>query len=315
MIVYDIAMRVPFRGLKRRQGMLLQGKAGWAEWSPFPEYGDEEAARWLEAALDIAEHGFPGPFRDQVPVNGIVPALAPDDAVRRAVETGCRTIKIKVAGETSLDEDLARVRAVRDALPDAHLRIDANGGWSLEQAARALRELAPLDLQYAEQPCASVNDLARLRSLGLGVKIVADESIRKAEDPYRVAELDAADGIVLKVQPLGGIRRCLALAKELRMPCVVSSAVETSVGIAGGVALAAALPELPWACGLETIRLLEGDVVERPLLPENGWLTPPIVGLEPTLAAQHLADDATTRWWQARLERVQRLVGAPGSAG
>nr|WP_108870283.1 o-succinylbenzoate synthase [Tessaracoccus timonensis] len=312
MIVYDIAMRVPFRGLRRRQGVLLEGKAGWAEWSPFPEYGDEEAATWLLAALDIAEHGFPGPFRDQVPVNGIVPALAPDDAVRRARETGCRTIKIKVAGETSLDDDLARVRAVREALPEAQLRVDANGGWSLDEATRALSALAPLQLQYAEQPCASVDDLARLRSLGLGVPIVADESIRKADDPYRVAELDAADGIVLKVQPLGGIRRCLALAKELKMPCVVSSAVETSVGIAAGVALAAALPELPWACGLETVRLLAGDVVERPLLPQDGWLTPPIVGLEPTLASRHLADDGTTRWWQARLERAQRVLEESG---
>ncbi len=312
MIVYDIAMRVPFRGLRRRQGVLLEGKAGWAEWSPFPEYGDEEAATWLLAALDIAEHGFPGPFRDQVPVNGIVPALAPDDAVRRARETGCRTIKIKVAGETSLDDDLARVRAVREALPEAQLRVDANGGWSLDEANRALSALAPLQLQYAEQPCASVDDLARLRSLGLGVPIVADESIRKADDPYRVAELDAADGIVLKVQPLGGIRRCLALAKELRMPCVVSSAVETSVGIAAGVALAAALPELPWACGLETVRLLEDDVVKRPLLPEDGWLTPPIVGLEPTLASRHLADEETTRWWQARFERAQRVLEESG---
>lgn len=229
MIVYDIPMCVPFRGLRRRQGVLIEGKAGWAEWSPFAEYGDEEAATWLLAALDIAEHGFPGPFRDQVPVNGIVPALAPDDAVRRAIETGCSTIKIKVAGETSLDDDLARVRAVRDALPDAQLRVDANGGWNLDEATRALSALAPLQLQYAEQPCASVDDLARLRSLGLGVPIVADESIRKADDPYRVAELDAADGIVLKVQPLGGIRRCLALAKELKMPCVVSSAVELSL--------------------------------------------------------------------------------------
>lgn len=312
MIVYDIAMRVPFRGLRRRQGVLLEGKAGWAEWSPFPEYGDQEAATWLLAALDIAEHGFPGPFRDQVPVNGIVPALAPDDAVRRARETGCRTIKIKVAGETSLDDDLARVRAVREALPDAQLRVDANGGWSLDEATRALSALAPLRLQYAEQPCASVDDLARLRSLGLGVPIVADESIRKADDPYRVAELDAADGIVLKVQPLGGIRRCLALAKELKIPCVVSSAVETSVGIAAGVALAAALPELPWACGLETVRLLEGDVVERPLLPQDGWLTPPIVGLEPMRASRHLADEDTTRWWQARFERAQRVLEESG---
>lgn len=308
MIVYDIGMRVRFRGLTRRTGVLLEGKAGWAEWSPFPEYGDEEAAHWLRAALDAAEHGYPGPMRDTVPVNGIVPALSPDDAARRAVDSGCSTIKVKVAGETSLDEDLARVRAVRAALPEAKVRVDANGGWNLDEAERALRALADVGLEYAEQPVAAVEDLARLRSLGLGTPIVADESIRRADDPYRVVELDAADGIVLKVQPLGGVRRCLTLAKELRLPCVVSSAVETSIGLAAGVALAGALPELPWACGLETIRLLDGDVVERSLVPEAGRLVPPVVGLQPTLAGQHLADDETTAWWRARFDRVSALV-------
>lgn len=308
MIVFDIGMRVRFRGLTRRTGMLFRGPAGWAEWSPFPEYSDEEAANWLRAAIEVAEHGYPGPFRDQVPVNGIVPALPPDEAARRAVETGCRTIKIKVAGETSLDDDIARVRAVRDALPDVQLRMDANGGWTVDEASRAIRELAPLGLEYVEQPCAAVEDLARLRSLGLGVPIVADESIRRADDPYRVVELDAADGIVLKAQPLGGVRRCLALAKEIKLPVVVSSAVETSIGLAAGVALAAALPELPWACGLETIRLLDGDVVDEPLMPVDGWLTPPIVGQEPVHADRHLADDETTRWWQDRFDRVSKLV-------
>ena len=308
MIVFSIPMQVRFRGLTRRTGLLFRGPAGWAEWSPFPEYGDEEAAHWLRAARDVAEHGFPGPMRDQVPVNGIVPALPPDAAVRRARETGCDTIKIKVAGETSLDEDLARVRAVREALPDVALRVDANGGWALDEATRAVRALAPLGLQYVEQPCATVEDLARLRQVGLGVAIVADESIRKADDPYRVAELDAADGIVLKVQPLGGVRRCLRLAKELRLPVVVSSAVETSVGLAAGVALAGALPDLPRACGLETIRLLAGDVVERPLIPDGGRLTPPVVGLEPTLAERYRADEETTRWWLDRYDRVQALL-------
>ncbi len=308
MRVFSIPMRVRFRGLTRRTGLLLRGPAGWAEWSPFPEYGDEEAAHWLRAALEVAEHGYPGPLRDTVPVNGIVPALAPDEAVRRARESGCDTIKIKVAGETSLDADLARVRAVREALPDVSLRVDANGGWSLDEATVALRALAPLRLEYAEQPVAAVEDLARLRSLGLGVPIVADESIRRADDPYRVAELDAADGIVLKVQPLGGVRRCLALAKELRLPCVVSSAVETSIGLQAGVALAGALPELPWACGLETARLLAGDVVERPLIPESGRLVPPVVGLEPTRARRWQADAETTDWWLARHDRVAALL-------
>lgn len=308
MIVYDIPMRVPFRGLTRRQGVLFRGPAGWAEWSPFPEYGDEEAAAWLRAARDTAQHGFPAPFRDQVPVNGIVPALPPEQAARRAVETGCATIKIKVAGEGPLDDDVARVRAVREALPEARLRVDANAGWTLEEAREAIRRLKPFDLEYVEQPVAAVEDLARLR--GLGVAIVADESIRRAEDPFRVKELEAADAIVLKVQPLGGVRRCLELAKQIKLPVIVSSAVETSIGIAAGVGLAAALPSLPYACGLETVRLLSGDVVAEPLVPVDGFLTPPVVGPtpDPALAERYAADAETTRRWQARLERVEALL-------
>lgn len=306
MIVYDIPMAVRFRGLTSRQGLLLQGPAGWAEWSPFPEYDDDESAAWLRAALDIAEHGYPSPLRDQVPVNGIVPALPPEQAAARALATGCSTIKIKVAGETSLADDVARVRAVREAMPDAKLRVDANAGWSLAEAREAIRQLAPFDLEYVEQPVAAVEDLARLR--GHGVAIVADESIRRAEDPYRVKELDAADAIVLKVQPLGGVRACLRLAKDIGLPVVVSSAVETSIGIAAGVALAAALPSLPYACGLETIRLLAGDVVRDPLVPVGGHLTPPVVGPVPEPAQHHAADAETTRWWLERYERVKEKL-------
>lgn len=299
-------MRVPFRGLNRRTGVLFRGSAGWAEWSPFPEYGDEEARNWLLAAQETAEQGFPAMLRDTVPVNGIVPALEPEAAAKRAVDSGCDTIKIKVAGQCSLAEDLARVRAVRSALPEARLRVDANGQWSLSEAKKAIRELASCELEYVEQPCARVEDLARLR--GLGTPIFADESVRRAEDPYLVAELDAADGIVLKVQPLGGVRRCLRLAKELRLPVVVSSAVETSVGLSAGVALAAALPQLDYACGLETISLLAGDVVTRSLIPENGVLVPPIIGAEPDPATPYLADQETTSWWLARFDRVAGLV-------
>lgn len=306
MIVYSIPMRVRFRGLMRREGVLFEGPAGWTEWSPFPEYGDDEAAHWLRAADEVAQHGYPSPTWDQVPVNGIVPELPPEAAAERARQTGCSTIKIKVAGSGTLADDVARVRAVREALPEARIRVDANAGWSLDEARDALRQLAPFDLEYAEQPVAVVEDLARLR--GGPVKIVADESIRRAEDPYRVKELDAADAIVLKVQPLGGVRACLALAKEIELPVVVSSAVETSIGIAAGVALAAALPELKYACGLETVRLLEGDVVDRPLIPENGFLTPPMVGLKPEHADRYLADEATTAWWLERYERVRSLV-------
>lgn len=308
--VYDIALTTRFRGLSRRSGVLFEGPAGWAEWSPFPEYGDDEAAAWLRAAVEIAETGFPEPVRGRIEVNGIVPALPAAEAARRAVDSGCRTVKIKVAaaGE-SLDDDVARVAAVRAALPDARLRVDANGGWTLTEAADALRELVSFGLEYAEQPCASVEELAALRAHDLGVAIAADESIRRAEDPLRVKAAGAADIAVLKVQPLGGVRACLRLADELGLPVVVSSAVETSVGLSAGVALAAALPELPFACGLETARLLAGDVTAEPLAPVAGQLSVRPVEVDPQLLQEHRADAELTGFWLDRLQRVGRKVG------
>lgn len=311
MIVYDIALRVPFRGLTRRQGVLFEGPAGWAEWSPFPEYGDEEAGSWLAAAVEAAEQGSPEPIRQRVPVNGIVPAIPPGLVAARVRESGCATIKVKVAapGE-SLDDDIARVAAVRQALPEGRIRIDANGGWDLATAETALRELAPLGLEYAEQPCRDVAELAELRRRLDGmVAIAADESIRRADDPLRVRDLGAADVVVLKQQPLGGARACLRLVEQLGLPAVVSSAVETSVGLHAGLRLAAALPELPFACGLETANLLAGDVVSHPLTPVSGELLLHPLIPDPALLAAHRADEATAAWWQERLRRVAAAQG------
>lgn len=307
MIVFDLPLATPFRGLSRRQGVLLEGPAGWAEWSPFPEYDDVEAARWLAASLAAATDGHPSPLRDRVPVNGIVPALPPEEAAARAVASGCTTIKIKVAlpGQ-GLARDLARVRAVREALPTAAIRVDANGGWSLPEALDAARALAPFDLEYLEQPCAEVTELAELRRLVAGrVRIAADESIRRASDPLRVRELAAADVVVLKQQPLGGARACLDLAAALGLPVVVSSAVESVIGIHAGVRLAAALPELPFACGLETGRLLAADVT-RPVAIEDGHIA---VGPDPVPDTVPPASPEVTRWWVERLHRVAELAG------
>ncbi|AQP46386.1 O-succinylbenzoate synthase [Tessaracoccus aquimaris] len=307
--VYDIPMTVGFRGITRRSGVLFEGDAGWSEWSPFPEYDDDEAAAWLLAAREWADLGAPTPVRDRVEVNGIVPALDPEAAAARAVASGCRTVKIKVAGPGSgLDDDVARVAAVRAALPEARLRVDANGGWSLEEARVAVAELAPFGLEYVEQPCASVDELATLRAMDLGVPIAADESIRRAEDPMRVKRAGAADIAIIKVQPLGGVSRCLRLADELGLPVVVSSAVETSVGLAAGVALAAALPDLPYACGLETQRLLAADVTAAPLAPVDGTLPVGPVAVDPALLEACRADEDVTAFWLARWERVNRIV-------
>lgn len=306
LFVYDIPLTVGFRGITHRSGVLFEGPAGWAEWSPFPEYGDAEAATWLRAALEMAQEGYPAPVRASVPVNGIVPGLPPAEAAARAVASGCGTVKVKVAAKgESIDDDVARVAAVRDALPHVRLRVDANGGWSLDDAAAALRELEPMGLEYAEQPCASVEELAALRAMDLGVPIAADESIRRAGDPLKVKEAGAADIAMLKVQPIGGVRACLRLAEQLDMPVVVSSAVETSVGLRAGIALAAALPDLPYACGLETARLLEGDVTREPLYPVDGELHVGEVIVDPELLAAHAAGPALTRFWLERWERVR----------
>jgi o-succinylbenzoate synthase len=267
--VFAIPMRTRFRGLTRREGALIQGPAGWGEFSPFAEYGPRESARWLAAAREAAELGWPEPLRSRIPVNVTVPAVGPERARQIVAASSCGTAKVKVAeaGQTEAD-DLARVGVVRDALgPGGKVRVDANGGWDVDTAVRMITAMG--DLEYAEQPCATLDELAQVRRR-VGVPIAADESIRKAEDPLKVRAADAADLVILKVQPLGGVREALRVAEACGLPVVVSSAVETSVGIAAGLALAAALPELPYACGLATLSLLEGDVVDDPFVVDKG---------------------------------------------
>lgn len=268
MIPFCVPMKLRFRGVTKRCGVLLQGPAGWGEFSPFEEYPSEIAARWLLAANEAANEEWPEPRRAEIPVNTTVPAVD-GEAARRLVEaSGCSTVKVKVAE----GDDLERVAAVRDALgPEGKLRVDANGGWTVDEAAVAIKRLDAYNLEYVEQPVKTLEEMAELRKK-VDVPLAADESVRTADDPLRVAGLEAADIVVLKVQPLGGVRRALEVAETCGLPVVVSSALETSVGIAAGVALAAALPELPYACGLGTVSLLTHDVTAEPLLPVNGRL-------------------------------------------
>lgn len=306
--VFAVPMRTRFRGITVREGMLLRGPAGWAEFSPFWDYDAAECVPWLHAALEAAYEGWPAPVRDRVPVNVTVPAVGPEQAadVVRA-SAGCRTAKVKVAdpGHTESD-DTARVEAVADALgPGGRVRVDANGAWDPDTAVRRMTALdrAAKGLEYVEQPCRTVEELAAVRRR-VDVPIAADESIRRAEDPYRVAALQAADIAVLKVQPLGGVRACLDIAERIGLPVVVSSALETSVGIAAGLALAAALPELPHACGLATVALLTDDVTDPSLQAVDGAL--PVV--RPDVDRARLdrlrADDATADRWRDRLDTV-----------
>lgn len=274
---FAIPLRVRFRGVDAREGVLVQGPCGWGEFSPFPEYGPAVSARWLAAAREAAFGSWPVALRDAIPVNTTVPAVDPDTAHAMATASGCATAKVKVAEHGSgpqagLSADLARVEAVRDALgPHGKVRVDANGGWDVNGAVRAIQALDRFDLEYVEQPVATLEEMARVR-LRVDVPLAADESVRTAEDPLRVAGLEAADIVVLKVQPLGGVWAALEVADAAGLPAVVSSAVETSVGLAAGLALAAALPDLPYACGLGTAPLLADDVVTDPLVPEGGTI-------------------------------------------
>ncbi|ROR72322.1 O-succinylbenzoate synthase [Bogoriella caseilytica] len=305
---YAIGMRTRFRRITVREGMLLRGAAGWGEFSPFTDYAADESASWLRAALEAAELGWPAPRRDRIPVNVTVPAVGPARA-HEVVTTsgGCTTAKVKVAEPgQSLGEEQARLEAVRDALgPGGKIRIDANAAWDRETALSRIPMLdrAAGGLEYAEQPCAQVSDLAALRRR-LDVPIAADESIRRAADPLAVKRAEAADVVVLKVQPLGGVRACLELAEQVGLPVVVSSALETSVGIAAGLALAAALPELPYACGLATVHLLNQDVVAEPLLPVQGAIAVGRPQPEATLLAEVAAPADLAHSWQQRLDAV-----------
>jgi O-succinylbenzoate synthase len=270
---FAIPMPVKFRGVTVREGALIQGPAGWGEFAPFAEYGPRESARWLASALESAFDGWPEPVRDRIPVNVTVPAVGPGQARAIVAASGCRTAKVKVAerGQSEAD-DIERVEAVRDALgPDGKIRVDANGGWDVARALRMLRQLERFGLEYAEQPCATLDELAALRKR-TDVPLAADESIRKADDPLAVRAAGAADIVVIKVAPLGGVRPALEIAAACGLPVVVSSAVESSIGLAAGVALAAALPELRYDCGLATMSLLAGDVSDDPLVAQDGML-------------------------------------------
>ena len=306
--VWSIPMRTRFRGITVREGVLIRGERGWGEWSPFLEDPPEVAEPWLRCAEEAAAGDWPAPVRTSVPVNVTVPAVGPDRAHAIVRAGGCTTAKVKVGepGQSSA-EDEARVEAVRDALgPSGRIRVDANGGWAVDAAVAAIGRLdrAAGGLEYVEQPCASVEDLAVVRRT-VGVPIAADESIRRAADPYRVRDLEAADVAVLKVQPLGGVRACLRIAEDIGLPVVVSSALETSVGIAAGVALAAALPELPYACGLATVQLLTDDVAATPLLPVDGELPVGVPLVDDAALARLAADPDRAAHWAARLAEVR----------
>ena len=302
--VVALPMRVRFRGITTRELALIDGPAGWGEFGAFLEYGDAEAAHWLAAALDSAYRTPPPLRRDRIDVNATVPAV---DAAQvpeiLAHFPGARTAKVKVAepGQT-LDDDVARVEAVRALVPT--VRVDANGAWTVDQATAAAAVLAPLE--YLEQPCATVDELAQLRRR-VDVPIAADESIRKAGDPLAVVRAGAADIAVLKVAPLGGISAMLKIAAQIDIPVVVSSALDSAVGIAVGLAAAAALPNLDHACGLGTGRLFAEDITD-PVEPINGYLPVGPVIPDPARLQALAAAPPRRQWWIDRIKACYPLL-------
>ncbi len=317
--VVRVALRVRFRGVASREVALLRGPVGWGEFGPFAEYEPPAAARWLAGAVEAAWVAWPAPVRDAVPVNATVPAVeASEVAGILARFPGCTTVKVKVAeAGQSLADDLSRVAAVRDvAGPAARIRVDANGGWTVPDALDALGRLAAYRLEYAEQPCASVADLRAVR-LGLArggvdVPVAADESVRRAEDPLLVARQEAADLVVVKAAPLGGVRAALDVVAAGGLPAVVSSALDTSVGMAAGVALAAALPQLPYACGLGTVQLLAGDVAADPLAPVGGALRPRPVTPDEELLERWQVSPEREAWWRKRVTACHAVLTDAG---
>lgn len=311
--VVSLPMHTRFRGVETREALLFEGPQGWAEFSPFPEYDDAEAATWLAAAIDYAWHEQPPPLRETIPVNATVPAVpASDVAAVLSRFPGCRTAKVKVADPGQvLADDVARVRAVRETLGDqGRVRVDANGVWNIDQAERAIHALAEFDLEYVEQPCASVAELVQLRARVkyLDIPIAADESVRKASDPLMVARAGAADLLVIKAQPLGGTHRALRIVAEAGLPAVVSSALDTAVGISQGIALAAALPELEFDCGLATSALFIRDVADLDL--HDGALAVGRVGVDPSRLDELSASVDRQTWWQERLRRCYAILSA-----
>lgn len=317
--VVALPMRVKFRGVSLRETALIQGPEGWGEFAPFIEYEPAEASAWLACAIEAAWLPYPQPLRTSIPLNATVPAVAASEVeeVLGRYEGQVREVKIKVAEaglpfEESLTQDLARVAAVRDACPDARLKIDANGGWTEAQAVRALNELADYDLLYAEQPVPGIEGLARvrdqLRAHGNPLLIAADEAVRKADDPLRVARLGAADVLIIKAAPLGGVRRALHIVEQAGLPAVVSSALESSVGIRTGAALAAALPQLPYGCGLGTVSLMARDVTAHPLVARDGELPLRDITPEPRLLEEVATSPERTAWWHRRIEACYRLL-------
>ena len=319
-IAFAVPLRVPFRGLHIREGMLIKGPSGWGEFAPFDDYDDVRAGRWLHAAIEAAWGSWPDPIRDSIHVNAIVPAVDSTQAdvlTHQAVEEyGCRTIKVKV-GE-SLADDQARVAAVRGALDscgvDGRIRLDANAAWSVDRAREALKQLTPYGLEYVEQPCASLEDNARLRS-EVDVPIAVDEAIRSADDPREVRLRGVVDYAICKPMTLGGAAATKQVAASIGVPVVVSGSLDTGVGLSACIAAAACLPELPLASGLGTGVLFATDLTDPPVVPSAGRLRVRRAAVDEDVLLAAALSGERSAWWRRRLSDAYRALSSGRIAG
>ena len=298
--VIALPMRTSFRGISVREVALIKGSHGWGEFSPFLEYDDAESAPWLASAIEAATTPQPKLYRTSVAVNGTIPALNDPEDLARIVDSfpGVNTFKVKVGND--LAEDLARVNAIRQLQPQAKIRIDVNGLWKVDQAEEFLTSVG--QIEYVEQPCATIEELRELKSR-TSVKIVGDEILRKAPNPFEIDLTGAIDYLMLKVQPLGGIQRAHALAEHHKLPVIVSSALESAVGIKHGLTLAASFEEMNFDCGLGTGSLLAADVAQLPIV--DGKIE--ISEFEPQLDGLDVAPDRFD-WWKNRIMRTAELL-------
>ncbi|MEO0016645.1 MAG: hypothetical protein RL589_1126 [Actinomycetota bacterium] len=298
--VIALPTKTNFRGISLREVALFKGPFGWGEFSPFVEYGDQEASHWLASAIEAATTPRPQLFRTSVAVNGTIPALNDTTQLKKIVDSfpGVKTFKVKVG--IDLAEDLARVNTIRELQPHAKIRIDVNGLWSVEQAEEFLSSVG--EIEYVEQPCATIEELRELKSR-TSVKIVGDEILRKAVDPFDIDLTGAVDYLMLKVQPLGGIKRAHALAEHHKLPVVVSSALESAVGINYGLTLAASFQELHFDCGLGTGSLLAQDVAHLPIV--DGMIQ--LTEFEPALDGLDVSPERF-EWWKNRIMRTAELL-------
>jgi len=298
--VIALPTKTNFRGITVREVALFKGEYGWAEFSPFLEYDDAEAAHWLASAVEAATTPRPQLFRTSVAVNGTIPGLNDSAQLKKIVDSfpGVKTFKVKVGND--LAEDLARVNTIRELQPQAKIRIDVNGLWSVAQAEEFLNSVG--EIEYVEQPCSTIEELRELKSK-TSVKIVGDEILRKAVDPFDIDLTGAVDYLMLKVQPLGGIKRAHAIAQHHKLPVVVSSALESAVGINYGLNLAASFEEMSFDCGLATGSLLAKNVAELPIV--DGKIA--ISDVIPNLDGLDVSADRY-EWWKNRIMRTAELL-------